>query len=117
MLQIDVGKWFTPAVGGRIGYQGIKFKNANLQSMKYQFIHADFMYNLTHNLQCNEYGLSKFDVIPYIGVGMIHNSSNIPGYFLTDNVPSATIRLLSAMGSSFAIFLLTVFILSVKSVV
>lgn len=58
VLQIGVGKWFTPAVGGRIGYQGIKFKNANLQSMKYQFIHADFMYNLTHSLQCNEYGLS-----------------------------------------------------------
>lgn len=88
VLQIGVGKWFTPAVGGRIGYQGIKFKNANLQSMKYQFVHADFMYNLTHNLQCNEYGLSKFDVIPYIGVGMIRNSSNTPGYFLTDNAPS-----------------------------
>lgn len=88
VLQIGVGKWFTPAVGGRIGYQGLKFKNANLQSMKYQFVHADFMYNLTHNLQCNDYGLSKLDVIPYAGVGMIRNSSNTPGYFLTDNVPS-----------------------------
>ena len=88
VLQIGVGKWFTPAVGGRIGYQGVKFKNANLQSMKYQFVHADFMYNLTHNLQCNEYGLSKFDVIPYVGVGMIRNASNTPGYFLTDNAPS-----------------------------
>lgn len=88
VLQIGVGKWFTPAVGGRIGYQGLNFKNANLQSMKYQFVHADFMYNLTHNLQCNKYGLSKFDVIPYVGVGMIHNSSNTPGYLLTDNVPS-----------------------------
>lgn len=88
VLQIGVGKWFTPAVGGRIGYQGLKFKNANLQSMKYQFVHADFMYNLTHNLQCNEYGLSKLDVIPYVGVGMIRNSSSTPGYFLTDNVPS-----------------------------
>lgn len=88
VLQIGVGKWFTPAVGGRIGYQGLKFKNADLKSMKYQFVHADFMYNLTHNLQCNEYGLSKLDVIPYIGVGMIRNSSNTSGYFLTDNVPS-----------------------------
>lgn len=88
VLQIGVGKWFTPAVGGRIGYQGLKFKNADLKSMKYQFVHADFMYNLTHNLQCNEYGLSKLDVIPYIGVGMIRNSSNTPGFFLTDNVPS-----------------------------
>lgn len=84
VLQIGVGKWFTPAVGGRIGYQGLKFKNANLQTMNYQFVHADFMYNLTHNLQCNEYGLSKFDVIPYIGVGMIRNSSSTAGYFWTD---------------------------------
>ncbi len=84
ILQIGVGKWLTPAVGGRIGYQGLKFKNANLQTMNYQFVHADFMYNLTHNLQCNEYGLSKFDVIPYIGVGMIRNSSSTAGYFLTD---------------------------------
>ncbi len=88
VLQIGVGKWITPAVGGRIGYQGLKFKNANLQTMNYQFVHADFMYNLTHNLQCNEYGLSKFDVVPYIGVGMIRNSSSTPNYFLTDNVPS-----------------------------
>ena len=83
VLQIGIGKWFTPAVGGRIGYQGLKFKNANLKTMNYQFVHADFMYNLTHNLQCNEYGLSKFDVIPYIGVGMIRNSSSTTGYFLT----------------------------------
>ena len=32
-LQIGIGKWFTPAVGGRIGYQGLKFKNANLKTM------------------------------------------------------------------------------------
>lgn len=88
VFQLGVGKWFTPAVGGRLEFQGFKFKNANLQSMKYQFVHADFMYNLTHNLQCNEYGLSKFDVIPFVGVGMIRNSSSTPGYFLTDGSPS-----------------------------
>lgn len=87
-LQVGIGKWFTPAIGGRIGYQGLKFKNADLQSMKYQFVHADFMYNLTHNLQCNEYGLSKLDVIPFVGVGMIRNSSTTPGYFLTDGKAS-----------------------------
>lgn len=87
-LQVGIGKWFTPAIGGRIGYQGLKFKNADLQTMKYQFVHADFMYNLTHNLQCNEYGLSKLDVIPFVGVGMIRNSSTTPGYFLTDGKAS-----------------------------
>ena len=84
VLQIGVGKWFTPAVGGRIGYQGLKFKNADLRTMDYQFIHADFMYNLTHNLQCNDEGLSKVDVIPFVGVGMICNSSSTAGYFLAD---------------------------------
>lgn len=87
-LQVGIGKWFTPAIGGRIGYQGQKFKNADMQTMKYQFVHADFMYNLTHNLQCNEYGLSKLDVIPFVGVGMIRNSSTTPGYFLTDGKAS-----------------------------
>ncbi len=88
VFQVGVGKWFTPAIGGRLEFQGFKFKNADLQSMKYQFVHADFMYNLTHNLQCNEYGLSRFDVIPFVGVGMIRNSSSTPGYFLTGGSPS-----------------------------
>lgn len=88
VFQLGIGKWFTPAIGGRLEFQGFKLKNANLQSMKYQFVHADFMYNITHNLQCNEYGLSKFDVIPFVGVGMIRNSSSAPGYFLTDGSPS-----------------------------
>ncbi len=88
VFQVGVGKWFTPAIGGRLEFHGFKFKNADLQSMKYQFVHADFMYNLTHNLQCNEYGLSKFDVIPFVGVGMMRNSSSTPGYFLTGGSPS-----------------------------
>ncbi len=88
VFQVGVGKWFTPAIGGRLEFQGFKLKNADLQSMKYQFVHADFMYNLTHNLQCNEYGLSRFDVIPFVGVGMIRNSSSTPGYFLTGGSPS-----------------------------
>ena len=84
VLQIGVGKWFTPAVGGRIGYQGLKLKNADLLNMNYQFVHADFLYNLTHNLQCNNEGLSKVDVIPFVGVGMIRNSSSTAGYFLAN---------------------------------
>ena len=73
-LQVELGKWFTPAIGGRIGFQGLSFKNAEFKSMKYQFIHADFMYNLTSGIRCNENGIPLWDVIPYLGVGMIHNS-------------------------------------------
>lgn len=73
-LQVGVGKWFTPAIGGRVGFQGLTFKNAELKSMKYQFYHADLMYNLTSGLRQNEYGLSLWDIVPYVGVGMVHNA-------------------------------------------
>lgn len=74
VFQVGIGKWFTPAVGGRIAYQGLKFKDSNLQTNGYKFVHADFLYNLTHNLDVNEAGLSSWDVIPFVGVGMIHNT-------------------------------------------
>ena len=73
-LQVGVGKWFTPAIGGRVGFQGLTFKNAEFKSMKYQLYHADLMYNLTSGLRQNEYGLSLWDIVPYVGVGMVHNA-------------------------------------------
>lgn len=78
-VQVGLGKWFTPSVGGRIGFQGLQFKNANLVTMNYQYYHADFMYNLTHNLQQDEFGISKLDVIPFVGLGIVRNGSTIPG--------------------------------------
>lgn len=72
-LQVGLGKWFTPAVGGRVAYQGLSFKNGEFKSMDYHFIHADFLYNLTSSINCNDIGLSRWDVIPYLGVGMIYN--------------------------------------------
>lgn len=74
-LQVGVEKWFTPAIGGRVGFQGLTFKNAEFKSMKYQLYHADLMYNLTSGLRQNEYGLSLWDIVPYVGVGMIHNAN------------------------------------------
>lgn len=74
LLQIGVGKWFTPAIGGRIGFQGLSFKNAEFHTMKYQFVRADFLYNITSGIRQNESGIPLWDVIPFVGVGMIHNS-------------------------------------------
>ena len=73
VLQLGVGKWFTPAVGGRVAYQGFRFKNAELKSMDYHFFHADFLFNLCSGVRCNDLGLSRWDVIPYLGVGMAYN--------------------------------------------
>lgn len=72
-LQVGLGKWFSPAVGGRVAYQGLSFKNGEFKSMDYHFIHADFLYNFTSGINCNDIGLSRWDVIPYLGVGMIYN--------------------------------------------
>ena len=79
VLQVGMGKWFTPSVGGRIGFQGLQFKNANLVTMNYQYYHVDFMYNLMHNLQQDEFGISKLDVIPFVGLGIVRNGSTVPG--------------------------------------
>ena len=88
-LQVGVGKWFTPAVGGRIEFQGCQFKNAEFSTMKYQFIHADFMYNLTAFIRQNELGLSRWDVIPFLGIGMVHNSDWSSGNRSGTNHPFA----------------------------
>ena len=88
-LQVGVGKWFTPAVGGRIEFQGCQFKNAEFATMKYQFIHADFMYNLTAFIRQNELGLSRWDVIPFLGIGMVHNSDWSSGNGSGTNHPFA----------------------------
>lgn len=77
VLQVSLGKWFTPAVGGRISYQGMKFKDSQLETRGYKFVHADIMYNLTHAVHVNDNGLSRWDVIPFVGIGMIHNEDSV----------------------------------------
>lgn len=74
VLQIGVGKWFNPSIGGRVEFQGLKFKNANQQTMSYQSVHADFMYNVTGTLGQNDEGISRWDLIPFAGVGIIRNA-------------------------------------------
>lgn len=83
-LQVGVGKWFTPSIGGRIAFQGLHFKNANLQKMGYQSVHADFLWNATTRMKNDHRGLSRWDIIPFIGVGLVRNADwvkkcNCPG--------------------------------------
>ena len=101
-VQVGIGKWFTPAVGGRIEFQGCQFKNAEFATMKYQFIHADFMYNLTAFISQNELGLSRWDVIPFLGIGMVHNSdwSSGNGSGIAELSGMTTMKNFDAIGSS-----------------
>ncbi len=74
VLQIGIGKWFNPSIGGRIEFQGMKFKNANRQMMSYQSVHADFMYNIIGTLGQNDEGISRWNLVPFAGVGIIRNA-------------------------------------------
>lgn len=73
-LQLAIGKWFTPDVGTRIVFQGFSFKNANLDKMRYQLFHADLLWNINGRHNKTAKGLSRLDIVPYVGIGIIHNA-------------------------------------------
>ena len=84
-LDINLGKWFTPSVGMRIGYQGLNsqvwFDNAStlgpkldtdkgqyLQKFGYMYIHGDFLWNMSNAL--SGYKETRFwDFVPYLHAG------------------------------------------------
>ena len=72
---LTLGKWFTPSVGGRLYYQGVQFKDCNLAVHDYQHLHADFLWNVLggrYGKQDNQ----RLGIIPYMGVGLMHNKDN-----------------------------------------
>ena len=73
MLNIAAGKWITPTVGGRLSFQGFQLFDSFRESRTYQNVHVDVMYNLSNALR-RDYGIPyKWDLIPYVGLGMIRN--------------------------------------------
>lgn len=73
-LNVSLGKWFTPQIGGRLSYQGIKMKDWQLMSRPYQSVHADFLYNVSSHFRNDIDALPRWDCIPYAGAGIIRNS-------------------------------------------
>ena len=43
---VAVGKWFTPAIGSRLDYQGMWLHDSGNASQNYHYIHANLMWNL-----------------------------------------------------------------------
>lgn len=70
-----VGKWFTPAVGGRINYNGMAFKDGLLSEQKYHHVHADLMWNILGRRYARQEQV-RWTVAPFAGVGMIHHATN-----------------------------------------
>ena len=84
-IDAGLGKWFTPAVGMRIGYSGLntnywadnpsvlgrtldKEENMYQQKFGYMYIHGDFLWNMSDAL--GGYKETRFwDMVPYLHAG------------------------------------------------
>ena len=75
VLSVSVGKWFTPAIGVRMAFQGLQFKDALFESRDFQHFHADLMWNVLSSIQRPEDDL-RWALVPYIGLGILHNDDN-----------------------------------------
>lgn len=72
-LQIQAGKWFTPSVGSRIVYQGLRFKDSDIRTQGYGSFHMDMLWN-PFAVFYKGTNKRRFDAMPYVGVGFIHNT-------------------------------------------
>ena len=84
-VDANFGKWFTPAVGMRVGYQGFMSqvwspqpgilgstldsdKGSYLQKVGYMYIHGDFLWNISDAI--GGYKETRFwDFVPYLHAG------------------------------------------------
>lgn len=84
-IDANFGKWFTPAVGMRVGYQGFYAQawspvagvlgseldtdtNEYLQKFGYMYIHGDFLWNISDAI--GGYKETRFwDFVPYLHAG------------------------------------------------
>ena len=71
-LSVSVGKWFTPAIGARVTFQGMQFKDALLETRKFQHLHADLMWNVLSSISQSKDDF-RWDLVPYVGLGLLHN--------------------------------------------
>ena len=77
---LDFGKWWTPAIGARIGYQGItnqSRKNVNVNNgdrFFQHYLHADFLWNISNTIGgYKETRLWNF--VPYATMGVLDVNS------------------------------------------
>lgn len=81
-IDANIGKWFTPSVGARFGYRGIKnsfdlkdgyttsIDKGNGEFKSFHYVHGDFMWNISNAL--SGYKETRFwDVIPYASAGWV----------------------------------------------
>ena len=69
-VDANVGKWFTPSVGMRVGYQGINMQIADMvpDKLGYMYVHGDFLWNISNAI--GGYKEARFwNFVPYLHSG------------------------------------------------
>lgn len=69
---INAGKWFTPTVGSRLSFNGYWLSNAENKTQNGWGVSSEILWNLTNALYGNS-DKTRFGLVPYLGVGMLHN--------------------------------------------
>ena len=85
-LDVNFGKWFTPSVGMRAGYQGLDFfsaKDGQTDKYGYMYLHGDFLWNASNAI--SGYKETRFwDLTPYLHAGFFR-SNGTGGSDFADN--------------------------------
>ena len=90
-IDANFGKWFTPSVGMRAGYQGISMQMAPVK-YGYMYFHGDFLWNISNAL--GGYKETRFwNFVPYLHAGYFR-SYGVDGNDFADNEIAAGAGLL-----------------------
>ena len=73
--QFSLGKWHSPYIGTRFGFQGLEMKGADLIKQKYQTYYGDLMLNLSSIHRQDYTTMPRWNLVPYVGAGAIHNKT------------------------------------------
>ena len=82
--QFSLGKWHSPFFGTRLSFQGLEMKGSDLTKQKYQAFHGDFMLNLSSFHRQDYSSMPRWNLIPYIGAGVIHHKTLGKTHFSID---------------------------------
>lgn len=82
-VDANFGKWFTPSIGMRAGYQGLDFysvKDNTDARYGYMYFHGDFLWNMSNAV--SGYKETRFwNLIPYLHAGFFRSYASGNNYF------------------------------------
>ena len=71
-IDANFGKWFTPTIGMRAGYQGINFQIKDQNKLGYMYFHGDFLWNISDAI--GGYKETRFwNFVPYLHTGFFRS--------------------------------------------